>query len=1476
MGADSRLSGVDSLASEPAPARTSGGGGRWAPPDADVLAAELPGYEVVELLGRGGMGAVYKAVQINLDRLVAIKILPAALEEDDEMGFVERFRQEARSMAKLSHPSIVAVHDFGQTPSGLLYFAMEFVEGMDIQQYAKLSGGRLEPEHALAICAHVLDALAYAHSKGIVHRDIKPANVLIDTEGRVRVADFGLAKRVGGEGDAGSGFRTMTGYAMGTPIFMAPESLEEGANVDHRADLYAVGVMLYQLLTGKLPQGIFRLPSEENPAIDARFDHLISLAMESSPEHRYQDAESFRRGLDEILSSPVAKAEEESQIAPMTLVREAVARAEAVRSRGPARGGRIAKGKEKDRSTLALFGGLGALLAVGIGTALFLARPSLPAPSGLGVSDDSGTILPAKVTSAPVTPANEDPPRADSGIRVQGRFRAWSATPGDPGIDLAKLAGVDDPAQVYLYDNGWVVLRSDGSVVGSGGGDGEKNIAAITRGHSHRFGLIDRNGKLRGFNGLGPLAPGEIPGDLGPVADAYIAEYHRVALLRDGSVRVWGPAFDGKTSETKPEWPKPELPGGKKAKAISCCDIGMAIQYEDGEVWIWRYDKRNEIFPLKIPPGTLSGIVMNTHAVRGLDSTEKVLGWSFADLSGNPLVLSPEDPAAISDIRLIFSHALFLYHYSNDRLCMSRADARLAPEFGKVLAEARVEDPKLVSCFTTYQGRDSYKLLWVEPAEERPVAGKDGAWPADGPNYRRVGNFKAWHSHSDPAAFKLLDKLKGVEDVVQVYQAEVLWVVLRANGETISSDGTADRRGIGKIAPGFGRSCVLIGRDGKAEVIAPRITEEIQRQAPPGLVGVSDAYSGPAASFAITTDGSLVSWGEAFDGNRSADNLEWTERPSLPAGRKAVALGAIDFQVAVILDDGRPMLWRNTEGQVVLPSFFSGARLDRVVPARNRIFGIRVDPVGAMGWNFNRNVPEPSEGASGLVHVEGAGADLVLFLDQEGTPRLEPSDLNADFFKTVVSVVKGARAGRISFRSHRYSDQSIKAWMLWYDGERNTTVETVAKTVEQNTPAPVPGIPVAPPELASRIANYQKTRRTQLGELTGKFQAALAASRNATTVEAPVYDELLERVSARALVIDGLDRRAVVLPLEPLPALPAEAPERLKDLHRIFGEESARIESSLLTLLEASLDGLAAEMKKNGRESDAESVVSQRQEITEAFAPSLSMPEPGAGTRPTGNAEGLRGSPAAATKDQPFVNGLGMKFVPVSGTQILMCIHETRLMDYKKFIAEVPRENSRWRSARWGKLLAGFDDPHPVVSVTRGDAEAFCEWLSKAEGAVYRLPTDEEWSRAVGVEGSERRRSDTTPETLNREGASHFPWGGSFPPSVSSPPENYADQSLVASIPDEVAIEGYTDGFPATAPVMSFTPNALGIHDLGGNVKEWVSDGWNGQQIEGVFRGASFADDSPNALRSSARQRVGPDDLRYSSARGFRVVVEVP
>jgi serine/threonine protein kinase/LysM repeat protein len=300
------------------------------PPSVAELAPLFPQLEILELIGKGGMGAVYKARQKQLDRVVALKILPPGI--GDDPTFAERFAREAKALAKLNHPGIVTLYEFGRADlpvshggeaaqqhrptTGQFYFLMEFVDGVNLRQL--LAGGRISAREALAIVPQICDALQFAHDQGIVHRDIKPENILLDRRGRVKVADFGLAKIIGHDGRADlpvsredgaaqqhrpTNDLTDAGRVMGTPQYMSPEQVHAPGEVDHRADIYALGVVFYQMLTGELP-GKRLLPPSSKVQIDVRLDEIVLRALEKKPELRYQQVSEVKTLVETIVATP--------------------------------------------------------------------------------------------------------------------------------------------------------------------------------------------------------------------------------------------------------------------------------------------------------------------------------------------------------------------------------------------------------------------------------------------------------------------------------------------------------------------------------------------------------------------------------------------------------------------------------------------------------------------------------------------------------------------------------------------------------------------------------------------------------------------------------------------------------------------------------------------------------------------------------------------------------------------------------------------------------------------------------------------------------------------------------------------------------------------------------------------------------------------------------------------------------------------
>lgn len=246
-------------------------------PDSADLAPLFPGYEIQGLIATGGMGAVYGAVQKSLERAVAIKILPQEFTRDE--AFRAGFEAEAKAMARLNHPNLIGVYDFGEV-AGMLYIIMEYVPGQSLHHSAH--GIAIDPSEVIRLVTGICHGLAHAHQNGIIHRDIKPSNILLDLNANPKIGDFGLARPADRQIQAGE-------EIFGTPHYTAPEVVAAPSAVDHRADIFSVGVLLHELLTGRLPADDHRTASAISMC-DPRFDAIIRRATDLMPDRRYASA----------------------------------------------------------------------------------------------------------------------------------------------------------------------------------------------------------------------------------------------------------------------------------------------------------------------------------------------------------------------------------------------------------------------------------------------------------------------------------------------------------------------------------------------------------------------------------------------------------------------------------------------------------------------------------------------------------------------------------------------------------------------------------------------------------------------------------------------------------------------------------------------------------------------------------------------------------------------------------------------------------------------------------------------------------------------------------------------------------------------------------------------------------------------------------------------------------------------------------
>jgi len=1310
--------------------RTTGGHLRWQPPSPEHLQTLLPAYEILSIIGKGGMGAVYQGRQKSLDRLVAIKLLPPEA-ADNDMEFVERFKNEARTMAKMNHPAIVHVYDFGETLDGQLYIVMEYIDGTDVAKMLQ-SQGKLPPEHALAISAHVCDALQYAHTHGVVHRDIKPANILLNLEGQVKVADFGLAKTA----DTSQAGLTKTNMAMGTPDFVAPETLTPGMNVDGRADLYAVGVMLYNMLTGQVPRGAFRMPSVTS-ATDMRFDKIIGKCMEMDPAMRYQTAFDVRRDLDVILTTPLAKPGVRTiSVKPRDLPQKPVGKSPSTpqQQRAPGSAGVPVRTSQSPPSGPAAKPG--APPAKTGQSAQAPAAPPQKSKAGMIYGIAAAVVVVAAAAFMLVGGRKTPKPVAQTAQEKPKPQPPSTPKPADAAVPTgAVLIFSEHRYQFIAGKDSWTEARDKAIALGG-------HLLTITSKEEEDFvsrsyeRLFTKDNDYAFIGGSASSTPNwtwvtSEPFNYKPAKFSFSTGTRMLSLSRISGKLVW------------------------KDQSTGACGLGCFIEWDDDG---------------KAPPAT----PVLTFAGHRYQLVTAKLKWD----------------AAKAKAESMGGHlAMIATKEENDWV------------WGNIMSKLKktASDPTGDRCFIGAIQRKAPDGPWEwvtgEPFSLQPWMGK---FPNDKNNSVKVATLqsKAW------------------DDVTQNYEALSFLVewddAAPAKPEPLALTGPLNLLAFVDVK----RDTLQGTWDLNPEGLALALVNGMQ---------LLEINATPPVEYDFEIEFTL-----------SAGIREVSQVLAVPGGSLVWKMGqggggeTTTFCFGPLVDGKKPDDKNRTEALVKQPRLKNGQSQRSLVEVRKNSLRALVDGKEVLKWTgeFKRLSSDGGFALHNNAHLGlaayGTGA---LFHKAELRP---PSAAPA-----VVEVVKPA-------------EPAPKA-----------------------PPMHAEPAPPADPRLAQLETGYQAHYDSDAQK---PFLAAAASLNQSYVANGIARARAAAQAKGSLAEINALDAEKTAI--ESGGGVPAEdatdAPESIKTLRTTYRTVLAKLTAErdakaapLLQLYLGALDVYVADLTKAGKIEEARQV----QALRDAKAQQATAPP----------AEIAAATPQGTAIGNGFTNSLGMKFVPVKGTDVLLCIHETRRQDYAAFAVDNTSLDRAWKTANRNGEPVGYNDDHPVVSVSWDHAHQFCEWLSKKEGKTYRLPTDEEWSMAVGIGRQESRLKSSTPESLRFGVKEEYPWGGSFPPKTKDKAGNYNDISCGVTFKVKPKLEDYDDGFGTTAPVMSFKPNKLGIYDLGGNVDEWLEDWWNTTQKERTTRGLNWLSGGSNIqddMLSSFRGHASPD--KRDIGIGFRVVLEAP
>ncbi|HPA20428.1 MAG TPA: bifunctional serine/threonine-protein kinase/formylglycine-generating enzyme family protein [Verrucomicrobiae bacterium] len=1462
-------------------------------PSDPLIGTQLGGYVIEALLGKGAMGAVYRAVQLSLNRHVALKVMAGHLLGSQES--VARFWREARAAAAINHPNLVQVYDFGEA-DGTYFYAMELVDGLSLGAYLR-RGDRFSERECIEVGREVTLALRAAHRAGVIHRDLKPDNLMLNSEGVVKVADLGIARFLPeGEdqqaNEGGARIRpqdlrawdslTLTGMGMGTPAFMSPEQVGCHAKLDQRSDFYSLGATLFQLATCRLPYPSRSLEDllgrimgeaaprarEVNPALGESFSDLVWRLMAKSPEDRPQTHEEILAAMEGCLRGLKGAPVETSRI-QMT--------------DGPRRGPFVTLA----RSRIA-WGVAAAAIAV---AGLFVARNSAE-------PDPWKNLRQRENRDALTTPAR---------VAAVTASKVLSAT---SGAQVAVTAAVPQPAAATQ------AVAAATSTIPAGTGAvqtaaGPTAVTPVAMGKGSKVvGVAASSFSNVVLSTDGP-SPAPTARDVGQTATGVSPQQASVVAVQESARPLLSVAEIGSASKDKPFVNSlgmrfVPIPGTKvlfsvweiRVKDFEAFvkDSGYAwaekppfeqtpdhpvvmVSYDDADAFCkWLSNKDGLVYHLpsdeewdaasgngKYPWGDewppskgVENIAGQESILGGPDDPESgMLAAGYTD--GHPRT-APVGSYRMSQnglydmggnaqewVRGWYTEAIYKKHRESGAYEFKPED----------LAKIKNGENRRISRGGGWNNGSSSALAsscrpHVYPGLRRAVLGFRCVLVTPSP-------FDAV-SHLDPAVATELDGILAPLRTAKARAAQQAAEKIAQYAKDLESlEKKAEARSDKDMAAKLRneREAWMAGqRPAKADASAKMPSEygnlrfflerdlaQIDGRAGAKREGVKAMSGLRSLEAKLTKDGKE---GTAKVVGEIIEGVEKGEMDALPtpAGESpgvASESGGADNRLA------RPAPAATTDPATAVPS---SATKDRPF-------------VNSLGMKF---VPVP--GTKVLFSIwETRVRDFGAFVKDSGYLWEGKAPFQQTPEDPMIAVSWEEAKDFCSWLSKKEGLE----YRLPTDAEWGVAVETAEYPWGDRWPPPPKFgnfagresvLGVAQDPTAGVFADYQDqhprtapvgsygSTRTGLYDLSGNVLEYCEDAVDETT-----YRKLLERGSIDRGDLDRV-REGGLHCLQRGGSWFSGNRRALRSAHRIIRPSGLR----------HSQVGFRCVLVIPSPPASRGAAFNTR------YLPAVSAETTHASLKQ--GVDGLTAStaiPSSATKDKHFVNSLGMRFVPIPGSKVLFSIWETRVKDFGAFVKD---SGYLWE----GKAPFEQTPDHPVVMVSWDGAKAFCEWLPRKEGLEYRLPTDEEWDVAVGP--------------------TKYPWGDKWPPPKGV--ENIGGEEAMLGRPDDpkTALKGYRDEHPRTAPVGDCRATTAGLFDMGGNVREWLEDWYTevhykkhrsgggevypantlleikGGKTRRVARGGLWNCPSQTALASPRRNPNLPQEANENI--GFRCVLVLP